>query len=105
MLSQKQDVYEQITAALVEAIEQGVGRYEMPWHSLCIPVNALNHKPYRGINVMMLWAAARKRAYSSNAWATYRQWNEIGSQVRQGRAKHGCGLLEIPAKQLRMRNP
>src|ERR1700758_4541666 len=84
MLSQKQDVYAQITAALIDAIEQGAGRYEMPWHSLSAPVNALNHKPYRGINIVMLWAAAQKRAYSSNEWATYRQWEEIGAQVRKG---------------------
>ena len=78
------DVYEQTTNAIVSAIEQGAGKYEIPWHALSTPLNAMNRKPYRGVNVLMLWAAARKHSYSSNEWATYRQWQEAGAQVRKG---------------------
>src|SRR6185312_6061251 len=48
------DVYEQITNAIVSAIEEGAGKYEMPWHALPAPLNAMNRKPYRGVNVLML---------------------------------------------------
>jgi antirestriction protein ArdC len=58
----KADVYEQITNAIVSAIEAGVGQCEMPWHSLQAPLNATNRKPYRGVNVLMLWATAQKHA-------------------------------------------
>lgn len=78
------DVYEQITAALIASIEEGTGKFEMPWHAMSSPVNAANRKLYRGINILMLWANARKHSYSSNEWATYRQWNELGAQVRKG---------------------
>lgn len=80
----KADVYEQITNAIVSAIEDGAGKYEMPWHALSIPLNATSRKPYRGVNVLMLWATAQKHAYTSNEWATYRQWQEAGAQVRKG---------------------
>lgn len=80
----KTDVYEQITNAIVSAIEEGAGKYEMPWHALSAPLNAANRKRYRGVNVLMLWATAQKRAYASNEWATYRQWQEAGAQVRKG---------------------
>ena len=80
----KADVYEQITNAIVFAIEEGAGKYEMPWHALATPLNATNRKPYRGVNVLMLWATAQKQAYTSNEWATYRQWQEAGAQVRKG---------------------
>lgn len=80
----KADVYEQITNAIVSAIEEGAGEYEMPWHTLSTPLNATNRKPYRGVNVLMLWATAQKHAYTSNEWATYRQWQEAGAQVRKG---------------------
>lgn len=80
----KADIYEQITNAIATAIEEGTPTFEMPWHSLSMPVNATSHKPYRGVNILMLWAAARKQAYSSNEWATYRQWQELGAQVRKG---------------------
>jgi antirestriction protein ArdC len=44
------DVYEQITAALIAAIEEGTGTFEMPWHTLSTPINAANQKLYRGVN-------------------------------------------------------
>jgi len=78
------DVYAQITNAIAAAIEEGAQRYEMPWHTLSTPVNAISHKAYRGVNVLMLWAAAKQRGYSAHEWATYRQWQEAGAQVRKG---------------------
>jgi antirestriction protein ArdC len=80
----KADLYEQVTQSIVRAIEEGAGQYVMPWHSLTRPVNAMSRKSYRGINTLLLWAAAREAQYQSNEWATYRQWQELGGQVRKG---------------------
>lgn len=80
----KADVYEQITAAIVEAIEAGAGKYEMPWHHVGAPINAFTRKLYRGINILALWATTAKYGYTSTEWATYRQWSEAGAQVRRG---------------------
>lgn len=83
------DIYEQVTAKIVEAIEAGVDRWKMPWHVRAedgdaIPFNVASHKFYRGVNVLALWAAAQAHGYPSHAWATYRQWAEKGAQVRKG---------------------
>ena len=80
----KPDVYEQVTAALIAALEEGAGQYQMPWHALSRPINAGSRKQYRGINILLLWAAAQKQNYNSNEWGTYRQWSELGGQVRKG---------------------
>lgn len=59
----------------------------MPWHSeVCriFPENAGTGKPYRGINVVALWAAQLNFGYRSNLWGTYRQWQGLGARVRQG---------------------
>ncbi len=84
----RQDIYARVTAQIVEAISQGVDKFQMPWHfsgALCeAPTNAVSKRPYRGINVLALWAVARKREYPSGVWATYKQWKELGSQVRSG---------------------
>ncbi len=32
----------------------------------------------------MLWLSANEKAYSSTEWATYKQWQENGAQVRKG---------------------
>lgn len=79
------DVYEKITASIIEAIESSCGKSEMPWHTIgALPSNASNRRRYRGINVLVLWAAAAQRGYKTQLWATYQQWREIGAQVRAG---------------------
>ena len=80
----KADVYEQITNAIIAAIEAGTDKYEMPWHRLDNPINATSRKLYRGVNVLMLWAAAQKLGFPANEWATYRQWQAADAQVRKG---------------------
>ncbi len=59
----KPDVYERVTSQIVNAIEQGVGTWRMPWHTsgkfAFSPINVTTKKPYRGLNVVALWAVAR----------------------------------------------
>ena len=84
------DIYQRITDRIVEAIEAGAGEWRMPWHSGAngsapvLPINAASGKPYRGVNTVVLWATAQAEAYPSAVWATYRQWAELGAQVRKG---------------------
>lgn len=85
----KRDLYADITQKLVAAIEADPGKPQMPWRRnpgapLWVPVNALTQNPYRGINVVSLWVDAEDKHFSSNIWATYKQWQEIGAQVRGG---------------------
>ena len=88
MRTEKIDIYGEITNQIIEAIEAGADNYQMPWHvngaDSVLPVNASTHRPYRGVNVMMLWAVAAKKEYATNLWATYQQWRELGAQVRKG---------------------
>jgi antirestriction protein ArdC len=84
-MTQHADIYERITAVIIEAIEAGCGKFEMPWHTFgVVPSNANTHRRYRGLNTLVLWAAAGKHGYKTNLWATYQQWSELGAQVRKG---------------------
>lgn len=84
MKEPKTDVYEKITAEIIEAIESGCGKFEMPWHTFgVVPSNARNGRRYRGVNILALWAAASRRGYRTNLWATYQQWHELGAQVKR----------------------
>lgn len=82
------DVYQGVTAEIIRAIESGIaGAYQMPWHrhtTLGFPHNALSKRPYHGFNTLALWAASALRGYGTPLWATYRQWNRLGAQVRRG---------------------
>ena len=84
----KRDVYASVTAQIINAIEQGVGNWRMPWHTsgrfAFSPINVASKKPYRGINTVCLWAAAQSKGYESGEWGTYQQWQERGAQVRKG---------------------
>jgi antirestriction protein ArdC len=84
----QRDVYATVTAQIINAIEQGVSNWRMPWHTsgrfAFSPINVTSKKPYRGINTVCLWAAAQAKGYQSGEWGTYKQWQEHGAQVRKG---------------------
>lgn len=89
-------VHAAITEKIVAMIEAGTETYKAPWHApglsgLGFPVNAATHAPYRGINVLSLWIDALARGYTSNFWASYRQWQSLGAQVRRG--ERGCAVV------------
>jgi antirestriction protein ArdC len=84
----RKDVYSEITSQLIAAIEANPGKPQLPWRksagALFTPVNAVTKNSYNGINILSLWVSAEVKGFSSAAWATYRQWSEIGAQVRKG---------------------
>jgi antirestriction protein ArdC len=86
------EIYESVTAEVVRQIEAGAGKWRMPWQAIADagePVNALTHKPYRGGNHLIFAMLAVGRGWSGH-WGTYKQWKELGGQVRRGeKATHG----------------
>lgn len=82
------DVYQAVTDRIVAAIEGGANNPSLPWHrsglSTLLPKNALTGKAYNGINVVSLWCEAQLREFPYAVWGTYKQWHEIGAQVRKG---------------------
>lgn len=94
------DVYTRVTNKIMEAIEAGSseGRWEMPWYvpeGLGYPVNAVTGEPYRGVNILSLWVESNLRGYSDSHWATYKQWQAVGKQVRKGE-KAAVGVVWKP---------
>lgn len=82
-----------IVDRLVAQIEAGAGDFTMPWHQLAavgLPRNATTANTYSGINVMALWLTAIDRSYPTPLWATYRQWSNLGGQVRKGEHSTHC---------------
>ena len=75
-------------SALLVYWDTGEGARRMPWHQgngpIGRPLNARTNMTYRGINVLALWVDAIGKAYPTGYWASYRQWQEIGAQVRKG---------------------
>lgn len=86
--SPRRDLHAEITNRIIAAIEAEPGKPQMPWRRsstpLWMPENALSKNAYNGINVVNLWVAAEARGFTSPVWATYKQWTELGAQVRKG---------------------
>ena len=82
------DLYKEVTDKLIAAIERDPGKPQIPWRRagapLWLPVNAATGQNYRGINVVTLWCAAEEKGYTHPVFATYKQWQALGAQVRKG---------------------
>jgi len=79
-------LYESITAKIVADLEKGVRPWAKSWnadHSISRPLRA-NGEAYRGINTLLLWAAAAERGFIAPVWMTYRQATALGGHVRKG---------------------
>ena len=87
-MSEKLDVYGRVTNKIIADLERGNLTWLQPWQAghkagpISRPLRAAG-KPYRGMNVLMLWAAAMEKGYSCPLWLTYKQAAELGGQVRK----------------------
>jgi antirestriction protein ArdC len=82
------DIYREVTDTIAAQIAAGASGADlvMPWHAAKggMPVNATSGHEYRGVNVLNLWAMGTIHGFASSQWATYKQWQAAGAQVRKG---------------------
>lgn len=87
-MKERFDIHQHITNQIVAPIERGAGELRLPWHraggAITRPTNVATKKAYRGVNIVALWAASEQNGFGSGLWGTYRQWAEVGPQVRRG---------------------
>ena len=83
----KQNVYEVITARIIEQLEKALAGeggcipWRKPWNAKTgWPRNLISGKPYQGINVFLL----SSQRYESPYWLTYRQAEQRGASVNRG---------------------
>lgn len=86
--NERVDVYQRVTDQIIQAIEAGADKWEMPWHSqetaFRYPTNIESGKQYRGVNVLGLWASSYLQGFQESVWGTFKQWSEKGLFVRKG---------------------
>ena len=83
----KCDIKDHVTKTIIDQIEAGTPPWRKPWTGdttgIALP-RRHNGTQYRGINILMLWAAASMSGYQSSRWMTFRQALELGGCVRKG---------------------
>lgn len=91
------DTMTAFTEAMIGALESGIADphgWRAPWHDRSFlggRTNALTGQKYTGGNA---WTLAFREAQGAEPfWATYRQWETLGAQVRKG--EHADYLLRV----------
>ncbi len=96
MRETRSDLHQTITDKIVAMLEdaQATGA-SFPWCrpgvTVSRPTNARTQKRYRGINILTLYCEGYSRNFKSGLFATYKQWQELGAQVRKG--ERSCPIV------------
>src|ERR1700754_2272514 len=92
----RENIYTRVTQKIIASLEQGVRPWLKPWsveHTagpITKPLRCCG-TPYKGINVLLLWAEAVESGYVAPIWMTYKQAAERGGHVRKG--EHGSHIV------------
>jgi antirestriction protein ArdC len=85
-------IYQTVTDRIISSLKAGVIPWEKPWKTPRyaggpFPCNFYTGKPYRGINVLLLWSSE----YNSPFWLTFKQAQALKGTVRKG--EHGTPII------------
>lgn len=81
------ELRQQITNQIVAALEQGLKPFwRRPWRTspnAGRPTSIATHRPYQGINTLLLDLHAERFGFASKYWATFQQWESRGCKVKR----------------------
>jgi antirestriction protein ArdC len=81
----KPNLYQIVTDRIIQSLKAGMIPWEKPWKTPHFnggpfPRNFRTGKPYRGVNVLLLWSSP----FPSPFWLTFKQAQELKGAVRKG---------------------
>ena len=84
----KRDIHQEITDKIIRALDHvDPCDWQAPFAGLAaqgLPRNPVTDHRYQGINIPSLWCDQQEKKFTSNHWATFKQWRAKGAQVRKG---------------------
>jgi antirestriction protein ArdC len=80
----KRDVYAEVTARMIDALDEGIVPWRKPWTTMGAHRNLTSAREYRGINIFLTALSAMRGGYSYPLWVTMKQANKMGGRVRAG---------------------
>jgi antirestriction protein ArdC len=83
------DIYTRVTEKIIADLEKGQRAWFPRWQGehAAGPVSRplrQNGTPYRGMNVLLLWAESMEKGFNAPIWMTYKQARALGANVRKG---------------------
>ena len=92
-----QQTLEQFKNEVVDSMKKNNGRWEKMFGDNIDAINSVTNNRYNGINQFMLSFKSESKKYKNNIWASYKQWQSIGGQVKKD--SKGTGIVFYkPAK-------
>ena len=95
---------QRVTAQISALLERGVRPWIRPWDdivppdALVLPLRSCG-TPYRGMNVIALWAATLESSFKSRHWFTFKQALALNAGVRKGeRGSYVVYYTELTSK-------
>ena len=92
-----QAIRESVNEKLIEALSNNILPWRRPWsggnggrHH-----NFATNRAYSGVNPLLLEMHNLKHGLASNRWATYRQWESVGCQVKKRPADVPAGQWAV----------
>jgi hypothetical protein len=88
-MTTRNDLYTRVTNSIIADLEQGIRPWLKPWNAehaagrITRPLR-VGGQPYKGINVMMLWASAIDQNFTAPIWMTFKQAAELNANVKKG---------------------
>lgn len=87
MAKERFDIRQHVTDTIIAQIEAGTPPWRQPWTGARtlggFPLRH-NGEGYKGVNILILWAAAHAKGYASARWMTFNQAKDLGGMVRKG---------------------
>lgn len=81
--SKRQSVFEEVTARIMEELENGRVPWRQPWRPGGRHRNLRTKRPYSGVNAILTSMTALARGFERPYWLTLREANELGGRVKQ----------------------
>jgi antirestriction protein ArdC len=100
------DLYDEVTRTIIKELESGCPIWVQPWKTNrrtsigFLPANLATKRTYSGINIPILWSAAKRAGYVGHAWMTFKQAIDLGGGVRKGeRSTHIVFTKQLTVKE------
>jgi len=85
-------VYQEVTDSIIKQLENGATPWIKPWATdSTADKNFLSQAPYKGINRLMLGLSSMVHGFGCPVWASFKQWQAVGANVRKG--EHGTKIV------------
>tara|TARA_R100001594_G_scaffold381_1_gene1517 strand:- start:9 stop:935 length:927 start_codon:yes stop_codon:yes gene_type:complete len=79
------------TKEVIDSMKANNGRWEKMFGENLDAINSTTNNRYRGVNQLILSFKTTSKKYKNNIWASYKQWQSIGGQVKTG--SKGTGIV------------